>query len=84
MRVHQIGTEGGEAQIGAGEAAGQFLSWLTSEANPALTGIQTCLWPPTAAGLLGAHAESGAGVAALCVKATAARRPGRAGGEADR
>lgn len=82
MHVHQIGTEGGEAEIGAGEAAGQFLSWLTGEANPELTGIQTWLWPPTPAGLLGAHAESAAGVAALCAKVAAAWQPGRAGGEA--
>jgi len=82
--VHLIGTEGGEAEIGAGEAAGQFLSWLTGEANPALTGIQTWLWPPTPASLLGAHAESAAGVAALCVKVAAAWQPDRAGGEAGR
>jgi hypothetical protein len=82
--VHLIGTEGGEAETGAGEAAGQFLSWLTGEANPALTGIQTWLWPPTAAGLLGALAESAAGVVALCVKVYAAWQPGRAEGEAGR
>ena len=84
MRVHQIGTEGGEAEIGAGEAAGQFLSWLTGEANPALTGIQTWRWPPTAAGDLGAPAVSVAGVAALCAKVAAAWQPGRADGAADR
>jgi hypothetical protein len=82
--VHLIGTECGEAEIGAGEAAGQFLSCLTGEANPALTGIQTWLWPPTAAGLLRAHAVSAAGVAALCIKVPAAWQPGRSGGEAGR
>jgi mevalonate pyrophosphate decarboxylase len=83
--VHLIGTGDGEAEIGAGEAAGQFLSRLTGEANPAaLAGIRTWLWPPTAAGLLGARAESAAGAAALCVKVAAAWQPGRADGEADR
>ena len=84
MRVHLIGTDGGEAEIGAGEAAGQFLCWLTGEANPELTRIRTRLWSPTAAGLLGTYSGSAAAVAALCVKVAAAWQPGRAGREAGR
>lgn len=84
VRVHLIGTEDGEAEIGTGAAAGQFLSWFAYEANPALSAIQAWPWLPTAAGGLGAVIESVAGVATLRAELVATRQAGRAGGEAGR
>jgi hypothetical protein len=84
VRVHLIGTEDGEAEIGTGEAAGQLLSWFAYEANAALSAIQAWLWLPTAAGGLGAVVESVARVAALRAELVATQETGRAGGEVGR
>jgi hypothetical protein len=84
VRVHLIGTEDREAEIGTGEAAGQLLSRFADEANPVLSAIQIWLWPPIAASRLGAVAESVADVAALRAELAATREADRAGGEAGR
>jgi hypothetical protein len=82
VRVHLIGTEDGEAEIGTGEAAGQLPIWSADGANPALSAIQSWRWPSAAACRLRTLAKSVADVTAPRAKLTPTRQAGRTGGEA--
>lgn len=76
MRVYQIGRAYQPADIDTGDAARQFLAWLTDDAGPVLERlIRSWLMMPPDAGGLGALVESEADVATLRAEITSLCRP---------